>query len=120
MPVDIYVIGFKVCGSDDGKTRDTPGYCSAIGNADADSMADQRLLKCVASAPGNYFRVSNAADLPNVFRQVAAAILGCGYVTERLPPLIPAMIVPLGVALLVLLMAHTRRMVRLWRHGFVP
>jgi len=75
-PADIYVVGFKVCGSDDGNTQATPRYCLGIGDAAHDNVADQRLLKCIASSPTKFYRVTNAADLPDVFQQVAATILG--------------------------------------------
>jgi hypothetical protein len=87
--VEIYVIGFDVCGmdglnTDDGSTQTTPGYCGAVGNGDNDRKADQRLLKCVASSPNHFFRVASdpnsplpdLSDLPDVFRQIAAAMLG--------------------------------------------
>lgn len=74
--VDIYVVAITPCGNDDGRTQNTPGYCSGIGDTASDNTADQRLLKCVASSSTQYFRVTSMAGLPDVFRQVAGAILG--------------------------------------------
>jgi hypothetical protein len=80
--VQVYVVGFGVCKyddaqdiADDGNTQSS-SYCAGVGNTDRDNIADQRLLKCIASSPSHYFRVDSAGQLPNVFRQVAGAILG--------------------------------------------
>jgi Flp pilus assembly protein TadG len=74
---DIYVIALDVCGNDDGKTRNSPGYCAGMANTEAavhDNVADQRLLKCIASSPDHYYRVASAHDLPDVYRQIAFQI----------------------------------------------
>ena len=71
---EIYVVGFDVCGTDDGKTRDSPGYCAGIDNVATpihDNDADQRLLKCIASSPDHFFRAPAAVDLPNVYEDIA-------------------------------------------------
>src|SRR5581483_7873896 len=50
--VEIYVVGFGVCGSDDGTVAGT-SYCSAIGGTQPDTFMDQRVAKCIASStPG--------------------------------------------------------------------
>jgi hypothetical protein len=77
--VEIYVVGFGVCGSDNGWIRDQ-AVCnsSAIGNNDPDYIADRRLLKCVASSTvgtnDHYFEVPTAEDLPAVFDTIARQI----------------------------------------------
>jgi hypothetical protein len=75
-PVEIYVIGFRVCGSDNDNTQATVGYCSGIGDAAADAVADQRLLKCIASSPSDYFAVNNSSDLASTFTKIAERIIG--------------------------------------------
>jgi hypothetical protein len=73
----IYVVGFGVCGAEDNQLP-TSTYCSHIGNADTDTIADQRLLKCIAGSSGgtndHYFRANTAADLPGIFTQIAQRI----------------------------------------------
>lgn len=76
--VEIYVVGLNVCGADDGRTQATPGYCAGIGDTAHDNVANQRLLKCVASAPDHYVSVSTASELPVVFQRVAGRIAGRG------------------------------------------
>lgn len=76
--IEIFVVGFDVCGPDDGRTAWDAGYCAGIGDGAHDRVADQRLLKCVASAPDHYFRVSSAEDLPGVFQAVAGKIISRG------------------------------------------
>ena len=77
--VEIYVVGFGVCGTDDGTIADST-YCSStnIGNTQPDTIADQRLAKCLASStPGSndhYFRANTATDLPGIFSSIAQAI----------------------------------------------
>jgi hypothetical protein len=68
----VYVVAFKVCG-----TRDDPD-CAAIGNADPDNVADRRLLKCIASSPSHYVEITNASEIPDAFREIAAAIVSRG------------------------------------------
>jgi hypothetical protein len=75
--VEIYVIGFGVCGTAISTTPST-AYCSGIGNSDHDNTADQRLLKCMASSTSgtndHYFRPATAAALPAVFEEIAQQI----------------------------------------------
>jgi Flp pilus assembly protein TadG len=76
--IEIYIVAFGVCGTSS-STVYTSAQCSAqIGNTDHDNTADRRLLKCIASStPGtndHYYNVATAADLPDVFADVAAAI----------------------------------------------
>ncbi|MEX0786109.1 MAG: pilus assembly protein TadG-related protein [Dehalococcoidia bacterium] len=77
--VEIYIVGLNVCGADDGKTQNTGGYCAAIGNQAHDNIADQRLLKCIASSPEHYVDV-DAAGLMGAFQDVASGVLGRGLV----------------------------------------
>jgi len=75
--VQIYVVGFGVCGSENG-TIANASYCSGIGNSSPDTTADQRLAKCVASStPGtndHYFRANTATELPGIFQKIAQQI----------------------------------------------
>ncbi len=76
--VEVYIVAFGICGGlPDGTVPDAT-YCSGIGNGAADSVADPRLLKCIASSPpgtnDHFFAVATAADLPTVFQQIAHAI----------------------------------------------
>lgn len=79
---EIYVVGFGVCGAEDNKIWDSasnPTYCTSdLGNSNPDTIADQRLLKCVASSSAgtndHYFRASTATDLPGIFSKIAQAI----------------------------------------------
>jgi Flp pilus assembly protein TadG len=81
---EIFVVGFGVCGSEDGITpkaangTDTPSYCSSIGGTASDNTADQRLLKCMASSTqgtnDHYFRATTASQLPTIFQQIAQQI----------------------------------------------
>lgn len=73
---DIYVIALDPCGPDDGRTRDDPGYCNGIGDGLGDRIADQRLLKCIATSPEHYFPVASGQELPETFAEVAAEIAG--------------------------------------------
>jgi Flp pilus assembly protein TadG len=78
--VEIFVVGFGVCGSGDPKVTPNNGYCGGIGNGATDSVADRRLLKCMASStPGtndHYFEVPTAQDLPAIFQTIAFTIAG--------------------------------------------
>jgi hypothetical protein len=75
--VQIYVVAFGTCGS---SNTSTPGssYCSGIGNSDHDNTADRRLLKCIATSSAgtndHYFEVGTAAQLPEVFKEIARQI----------------------------------------------
>jgi hypothetical protein len=81
---EIYVVGFGVCGSEDNtlpKTAAgalTANYCGNIGNNNPDTVADQRLLKCIASSSNgtndHYFRANTATDLPGIFSAIAQQI----------------------------------------------
>ncbi len=87
--VEIYVIGLSVCDADD-LIMDT-GDCDAIGVDNAgDGVADQRLLKCVASStPGtndHYFPTNDANDLGDIFQLVAFEIAARGLTTGAAPP----------------------------------
>jgi len=76
--VEIYVVGFGICGTNNPSQLPTTGYCNGIGNSDHDNTADRRLLKCIASStPGtndHYFEAPSAEDLPDVFSQIAREI----------------------------------------------
>ncbi len=78
--VEIFVVGFGVCGGADSAQAKTPGYCNAVGRRDHDNEADRRLLKCIASSTegtnDHYFEVERAEDLPEVFQIVAWEIAG--------------------------------------------
>lgn len=79
---EIYVVGFGVCGTEDNKIWDSasnPAYCTSdLGNNNPDTVADQRLAKCIASSSSgtndHYFRASTATELPGIFSQIAQAI----------------------------------------------
>jgi hypothetical protein len=72
--VEIFVVGFGVCGSSSTAKCDT----TKIGNTDHDNLADRNLLKCMASSSANtndhYYEVPTATDLPAVFQDIANAI----------------------------------------------
>lgn len=82
--VEIYTVGFGVCGTEDNVVPassagvPTPGYCGNIGNNQPDTVADQRVLKCVASSSNgtndHYFRAATATDLPGIFSAIAQQI----------------------------------------------
>lgn len=76
--VEIFVVAFGVCGTDDGKVRTSANYCTNIGNTDPDTVADQRLLKCIATSSSgtndHYFATATASDLPGIFQQIAQNI----------------------------------------------
>ncbi len=75
--VEIYVVNFGVCGTDDGTTP-SASYCGNIGNADPDTIASQRLAKCIASSTSgtndHYFRVDDPTALSGVFTKIAQNI----------------------------------------------
>lgn len=75
--VEIYVIAFGVCGTINSTVKSST-YCSGIGNTSPDTTADQRVLKCIASSTAgtndHFFSAPTAADLPDVFEDVAHAI----------------------------------------------
>lgn len=72
--VEIYVVGFGVCGSPSSALCDV----NAVGGTAHDNTADRNLLKCIASSsPGtndHYFEVPTASQLPGVFTQIARSI----------------------------------------------
>jgi hypothetical protein len=74
LSAEIYVVGLQVCGTDNGQAPN----CAAIGNTDPDSIADRRLLKCIASSPAHYLEIDSASDIPDAFREIAAAIISRG------------------------------------------
>jgi hypothetical protein len=75
--VQIYVVGFGVCGTEDGFDA-SPGYCTAIGGTAPDTVMDQRVAKCMASSTAgsndHYFRANSASELPGIFQQIAQQI----------------------------------------------
>jgi Flp pilus assembly protein TadG len=75
--IEIYIVAFGVCGTLNGTTPST-SYCNGIGNSDHDDIADQRLLKCIASSTSgtndHYYQVPTASDLPEVFETIAHTI----------------------------------------------
>jgi hypothetical protein len=76
--IEIYVVGFGVCGHDEGPVY-TDAQCDAqIGNNDHDNTADERLDKCIETSTAgkndHYFRSTGAIDLPNIFSQIAAQL----------------------------------------------
>ena len=78
--VAVYAVGFAVCGTDDGGSASDAGYCAGVGDGAHDNVSDQRLLKCIVSAPGNYHRVTSAQELENIFELIAWEIVGRGLV----------------------------------------
>jgi hypothetical protein len=87
--IEVYVVAFHVCGTLDQRTKPT---CGNIGNSDADSIADRRLLKCISNslfpalpAPQDlhYQEVKNASDLQPAFTRIAFDIVGHGLTTKN-------------------------------------
>jgi hypothetical protein len=81
--VEIYVVGFEVCGA--GANGDphpeqvkTTSFCNNVGNGDTDTIANRRLLKCIASSTAgtndHYFEVTSSSQLPNIFTNIARLI----------------------------------------------
>lgn len=70
---EIYVVGLGVCPQHNGSTA-----CGSVGNGDDDFVADRRLLKCIASGTDHYVEVTTASDIPDAFREIAAAIISRG------------------------------------------
>jgi|CXWL01.1.fsa_nt_gi Flp pilus assembly protein TadG len=74
--VEIYVIAFSVCGGIESSATlcNTTGIGST-GTSHPDSIADHRLLKCIASSsPGtndHFFETATASDLPGIFQTIA-------------------------------------------------
>jgi hypothetical protein len=75
--VEIYVVGFGTC-DPDSDVEYTEAQCDAqIGNDDHDDIADERLLKCIASSEADndhYFYTGSATNLPQIFTQIARQI----------------------------------------------
>jgi hypothetical protein len=77
--VQIYIIAFSVCGGIQSSSVlcNTSGI-GATGSSHPDSIADHRLLKCMASStPGtndHYFETATATDLPTIFETIAQQI----------------------------------------------
>ncbi len=77
--IEIFVVGFGVCGHDTSNTIYTDAQCDAqIGNSDHDDTADERLDKCIATSSktknDHYFWASDASELPSIFGQIAAQL----------------------------------------------
>jgi hypothetical protein len=82
----IFVVGFGVCdpsntgtlGSSTNPLYSLSDCNSQIGNTDSDTIADERLLKCIASSSAgtndHYFYASTAASLPTIFTTIAQQI----------------------------------------------
>jgi Flp pilus assembly protein TadG len=72
--VEIFVVGFGVCGSANSNLCNT----GMIGSTNDDNTADRNLLKCMASSTtstnDHYFEVATATDLPAIFQQIAQNI----------------------------------------------
>lgn len=75
--VQIYVVGFGVCGTSDGQVASS-SYCAVIGNNNPDTYMDQRVNKCMASSSAgtndHYFQATSATELPGIFQQIAQQI----------------------------------------------
>jgi Flp pilus assembly protein TadG len=84
--IEIFVVGFGVCDPSNTGTLGsatnplyTLAQCnSQIGNTDSDTIADERLMKCIASSKDgtndHYFYASTAASLPTIFTSIAQQI----------------------------------------------
>jgi len=77
--IEVYVIGFHVCGSSSpGKFKSTPGYCAGIGS----SSDNIRLLRCIASSKDgtndHYLDAPSSADLVSAFQIAAYEIAAHG------------------------------------------
>lgn len=71
--VEIYVVGFGLCGTND---RNRPCDPSKIGAGGVDN--DRNLLKCIASSTAgttdHYFEAENTSELVSIFRAIGAGI----------------------------------------------
>jgi hypothetical protein len=76
--IEFYVVGFGVCGGQPSSQTCTAVEKDRIGNNDEDDVADQRLLKCIASSSSgsndHFFYAERASDLPRIFQQIAHQI----------------------------------------------
>jgi hypothetical protein len=72
--VEIFVVGFGVCGTPNDDLCDP----DMIGSSSHDNDANRNLLKCLASSTegtnDHYFEVPSAEDLPGVFTNIARLI----------------------------------------------
>ncbi|MGE0057983.1 MAG: choice-of-anchor J domain-containing protein [Dehalococcoidia bacterium] len=72
--VEIFTVGFGVCDPNP-DVEYTLAECDAqIGNTDHDNIADERLLKCMATSEDHYYYASSASELPTIFSQIAKQI----------------------------------------------
>ena len=73
--VEIYVVAlwsdFEPCGLD---SSDPNPNCDQVGNADHDNIANERLLRCIATSPDHYTSV-NFVDLPETLEEIASEIV---------------------------------------------
>jgi hypothetical protein len=82
--IEIYVVGFGVCDPEawPGAPYYTDAQCDAqigdSGSSNHDDIADERLLKCIASSSAgtndHYFWAEDADDLPAIFSTIAFQI----------------------------------------------
>jgi hypothetical protein len=79
--VEIYVVGFGVCGSPpSGTVLCNSGNIGATGSSSTfhDNTADRNLLKCIASSKSgtndHYFEADAASQLPSIFTTIAQQI----------------------------------------------
>jgi Mg-chelatase subunit ChlD len=76
--IEIFVVGFEVCGTPDNTVYSQSQCASQIGNTAHDNTADRRLLKCIASSkPGTnnrYWETNDASQLPAIFTSIANQI----------------------------------------------
>jgi hypothetical protein len=74
--VEVYVVGFGVCGSANNNLCNT----GMIGSNTHDNTANRNLLKCLGSSKSgtndHYFEVPHASDLPAIFQIIAWKIAG--------------------------------------------
>lgn len=80
--VEIYVIGYGVCGNPSGS------LCNPllIGGTSHDNTADRNLLKCIASSTSgtndHYFEAPGPEAIPVIFENIAVDILGQAALTK--------------------------------------
>ena len=76
--VEIFVVGFGVCGHNATQVYTASQCQSQIGNTDHDNTADERLLKCIAGSKSgtndHYYWANTASSLPQIFTQIAQQI----------------------------------------------
>jgi hypothetical protein len=80
--VDIYVVGYGVCGNPNGNLCNP----SLIGGTSHDNTADRNLLKCIASSTthtnDHYFEAPGPQAIPGIFENIAVDILGEAALTK--------------------------------------